>query len=558
MNSISIRRYRKCKHFEVALPNGLNVLVGSNNSGKSSVLQALFFAGSLLQSRQLLKKLPRFKHDRQTFTIAQNRVLYAPIDNLLALGHGGALTESDKTQIEIGIEIAEGISCTIAIRRGRNGSLMVTITGEKAAVILEHLDRPFFSYVPGLAGISKNEYQLPIGVLRRATARGDANLVLRNILLRLHQDTGKWSSFGDAISGIFPDHRVLIDYSEGTDEVINTVVSHNYSQLPLDSSGTGFLQAVQILAYIHYYDPQVLLLDEPDSHLHPSHQRALIEYLNRWSDGTGKKVLIATHSRHVLDALPESSRRIWVVDGTAIEASREQDILVELGALDSAEKLVMGKAPALVLSEDEGLKPIKVILETLRPQGDIPVWAYKGANRLTSAELLIRFVREHSPDAKIIVHRDQDYLMPDDTSRLKRQFDAIGATMFFTPGVDIESVFCSLDHLKVLNQAHEKVLDLIYFEVLRGLEQEFKSQAKKGAKAVEQDRFKNELSTRGQAEIEEWVESLDTMDVRWLRGKDFLKRLSERFQQETKSNLRWLGSSPYLQTGNLSGLLPEE
>ena len=47
------------------------------------------------------------------------------------------------------------------------------------------LTNPFTIYAPGLAGIAKEErYQSP-GVVRRIVARGDANLVLRNVLLML-------------------------------------------------------------------------------------------------------------------------------------------------------------------------------------------------------------------------------------------------------------------------------------------------------------------------------------------------------------------------------------
>lgn len=43
--------------------------------------------------------------------------------------------------------------------------------------------------------------------------------------------------------------------------------------------GTGTLQAIQILSYITFYEPKILLLDEPDAHIHPNKQKELIQLL---------------------------------------------------------------------------------------------------------------------------------------------------------------------------------------------------------------------------------------------------------------------------------------
>jgi hypothetical protein len=50
------------------------------------------------------------------------------------------------------------------------------------------LSRPFTVYAPGLAGIAKDERYMSPGVVRRIVARGDANLVLRNVLLMIRDE----------------------------------------------------------------------------------------------------------------------------------------------------------------------------------------------------------------------------------------------------------------------------------------------------------------------------------------------------------------------------------
>ena len=47
------------------------------------------------------------------------------------------------------------------------------------------------------------------------------------------------------------------------------------NKIPLELVGAGALQAIQLVAYATMNDPGLLLLDEPDAHLHPSNERLL-------------------------------------------------------------------------------------------------------------------------------------------------------------------------------------------------------------------------------------------------------------------------------------------
>src|SRR3546814_19605474 len=48
---------------------------------------------------------------------------------------------------------------------------------------------------------------------------------------------------------------------------------------PLETAATGVLQVVQIFAYLILFRPKLLLIDEPDAHLHPDKQERIIEAL---------------------------------------------------------------------------------------------------------------------------------------------------------------------------------------------------------------------------------------------------------------------------------------
>ena len=136
------------------------------------------------------------------------------------------------------------------------------------------------------------------GVLLRTIARGDANLVLRNILFRLW-GTPEWEGFLFDLREIFPDLDFQVEFKKETDEFITVKVKTGKDQVPLELVGTGVLQATQILSYIHRFSPSLIVLDEPDSHLHPNNQRLLCTLLRKVAEDRGNQILLTTHSRHV-------------------------------------------------------------------------------------------------------------------------------------------------------------------------------------------------------------------------------------------------------------------
>ena len=64
--------------------------------------------------------------------------------------------------------------------------------------------------------------------------------------------------------------------------------------------GSGFLQWLSVYALALDADLQVLLLDEPDAHLHPALQGHLIHKLSQLARENSKQVLLATHSTTIL------------------------------------------------------------------------------------------------------------------------------------------------------------------------------------------------------------------------------------------------------------------
>jgi len=554
LQNIKIARFKSINLFEQPLEN-LTVLVGANNSGKSSVLQAIHFAVAIAQSRRRLVD----QQDVQTeasFTIAPQQVIYSPLNDVIALGHGGRLTQTGGKQIQVDFEFTNGHRGNVKIYKGKNRNLSVVVSGAHVIGRIEDLKQPFSVYVPGLAGIAKSESFIARGQLLRAVARGDANLVLRNVLYALQREAGKWNYFTASLQEVFPGNDLHITFAPESDEFIEVYVICDEVWFPLDAAGTGFLQTVQILSYIYLFEPVLTLLDEPDSHLHPNNQRALALLLDRFAEENRTQIIIATHSRHVLDQLRGRGKRVWMKQGQVQKNTEHLDLLVDLGALDSAEGLLAKGIKYVFLTEDEDKKYLRTVLLAYRlTEPQFQIWSYKGSSKIEAAEALGAFIREVSNTTQVIVHRDSDYLLEDDVNRLHQQFSRTSLKLFMTPGVDIEGLFCRKEHLKEVNPGDDSLVDAAYSYAIANCSTKMKEKAKEGAKQVETYRFRNGLPTRGEAECGIWLNELDIVSERWMHGKIFLSFLQQVFQEQNGRRLKVTQPSPHLRFHELTSLL---
>lgn len=359
--SVSIQRFKRLERVDFNL-DGVNVLIGGNNSGKSTVIQAVHFGLTLLQSLNVADKWPA--KAKKALTVSPQELIYLPSDHPYALGYGGRLLEDEDKSIVIRLSFDNGEVLTLSVRKGRITNIMVEPDNVEFAKGLSSLEAPYSIFSPGLAGVARQENFVSDGVLLRALARGDANAFLRNILYRLHQKQ-EWADFEADLAAVFPKAQIKVKFNQHIDQFIDVRIEEVSNPIPLDLAGTGLLQSIQILAYFHLFSPKLIILDEPDSHLHPNNQRLLCTLLSNLSIERGVQVLMTTHSRHVIDTLYSSAKMLWVQNGSIVEAQAEDqlDILLELGALDITERIKASSPKVIVLTEDTISQYLQILLD---------------------------------------------------------------------------------------------------------------------------------------------------------------------------------------------------
>lgn len=448
LTKLTLEKFKKVDKVDIDL-QGLNVLVGGNNAGKSSVLQGVHFS--------VIAAIASKQAGRDTFT--QESLLYCPSRSFESLRHGSGYTnQSLFGHLRLTAETPDDEKphqYAVRIYRGRNeGNVGCQRSGSvRLGQVVASREQLFSIYVPGLAGVSQFEQHHSESVVRRGVASGDANLYLRNVLW-LIKEKGKISALTERMRSLFPKFEIWISFDAVNDIYIDVDVSTTGPtgrRCPLELAGTGVQQALQIFSYVTLFEPRLLLLDEPDSHLHPDNQGLLAAALQEAVNATSTQVIVSTHSRYMVDSLHDDANFIWLKEGKVHEQGvglTKLPILLELGALDTFDKLKGGVYDWVFLTEDRDRKMLEVLLSANRfDLAKCLIYSYKTSTNIEAAKLLTDFIHDSAPLTQVVIHRDRDFMTQAEVDQVMANIRTSGAIPFITSGCDIEAYFLAAEHL---------------------------------------------------------------------------------------------------------------
>ena len=348
-------------------------------------------------------------------------------------------------------------STSITLKRGKNRNIATSMSNSQLLRKIMNPE-PYCVITPGVSGISISEEFKTKAVVLKSATRGDSNFYLRNILLLLNWKEEAWQKFNNKFHMFFPDYTLNIRFDENSDETIEVFVhTSNGIQLPIDALGTSALQILQILSYIYCFEPQMLILDEPDTHLHPNNQRKLVYVLNDISTEQDMQILLSTHSRHMIDEGVNIATFFWMQNGELCKEISETEtedyvqMLLDLGALDKSDFMRNPNVRWVICTEDARVDREEMLKCILKSSGfDLStciILPYKGCSKIENAVLLNEFIQQYAPGSKMIVHRDRDYLPDEQINSLQSKMHDKGITLWCTPGTDVESIFVNADHI---------------------------------------------------------------------------------------------------------------
>lgn len=439
LESIKVDRFKRIDTIDLPLSD-LNILVGSNGSGKSSILQALHLASCLMRQADRIRS-------NTTTMVRIGDLDYLPSDEYWRLGHGvdwGNKATSPSSIVHFNFRDAAGeiYTAQCEMRSARNAGISVQgELPEQVRAQFRGADTFFSGFIPGISGIPNVEQKNSKRVVLKACSFGDSNVYLRNALNLLsieniHQIEA-W------LQPLLGDVKIKIKFDEAVDLQIHAEAEINFITTPLELLGTGYLQLIQIFCYILLFRPKILLIDEPDIHLHPSVQEKLAENLLQIAQAQGIKIVMTSHSPFIVRGAPAGTNVVWLSEGKKQTDDRD---LVELSLGWGA----FGKK-VIVASEDSKNYLLKKLIRQW-PDIDrsVTVLPGRGYKHLLTVEEAVELRDSLGGKYKILVHRDRDSLTDEEVATLKAQYDVDGVRLWLTDQSDIEAEFCTPKFLSSL------------------------------------------------------------------------------------------------------------
>lgn len=370
IKEVKVKRFKNIEDITVKIED-VNLLIGANNSGKSSLLQGMHFGITSMQTfRYVNDNIKLLSGTNVTY----DEMLYKPIDNIKKLGHKRELgREEHGHDIKIAYlgNSGEKIELMVETGRARGNSINLKAKGSLEFFnYLSDIQNTFSYYVTGLSGILGSEEKRSNAIVKELAAKGASNSVFRNIIYLLSQKKdengikSEWEEFQKIINQIFEGYKIYVDYDEDNHKEIIVEVENNGIKIPIDSMGTSFLQIVQMISYILLYKPTLIIVDEPDAHLHPNKQRLIMDILLDIRKKYDMQIIVSTHSNHIINCIKDSSNVIYLEEGNAkpIENDVEKDVysfLLNIGALEKRESIFENENNLIITEGKTDWKHIK-------------------------------------------------------------------------------------------------------------------------------------------------------------------------------------------------------
>ncbi|MDR1964549.1 MAG: AAA family ATPase, partial [Planctomycetaceae bacterium] len=452
IKTIHLEHFKQFENIKLEL-SSMDCLVGGNNSGKSTLLQALALFDFVVHHCLNRKNGHGSPYEIKNRSIFPEEFFVLPVATSTDLWTNRITQKKGKpVLIRFHVEFDDGKKVMTAIDMNYNRFQMITET-ENHQEWLEELASYNLSYLPIFSSFLAQEERRTPAVIEDALARGRVNSVMRNLLLDLKQQK-KLPKLIEILKRTFPTlQQIKVEF----DEIVNRFITVTYQEagrendFDLFMSGSGFQQFIYLFGFILLRNPNVILLDEPDIHLHGLLQNALCEELKRFVD-QGKQIVFATHSSDIISKI-DPAHLIYLDAGKARRLKIRFDIydtLKSLGSFDNIQITKLQSFRRLFIVENESdWKLIRVFgTKTLgeetwmKIEQKLSIWFAKGNPMKQDIEKLKNQLSEtfelSGEPLRIFVLCDLDYC-PERNGFMKKKNKDSNLEFYFWEGNEIEN-----------------------------------------------------------------------------------------------------------------------
>lgn len=371
LTKVSIQNFRGFSHHEIDL-RPMTVVVGRNNAGKSTIVEALRLVALVTERYRGLA----YKEPPAWAGLSRKSRGVSPSLRASDLDFGKAFHQYADPPAIIRAQFASGAG--IAVHVGPDSAVFAELTDGDGRTIRDRSaahssELPEIAIMPQVAPLQTEERLLSEDYVRAATSTRLASLHFRN---QLHVYRERFADFQAAVEQSWPGVRVVdltLDGSLG-DQTLHLHVRDGGFTGEAALMGHGlqmWLQAIWFL--VRETSARTVILDEPDVYMHPDLQRRILGLIR----GRFEQSVIATHSVEIMSDV--EPRNILIIDRRrprsefADSLPQLQQVMNHLGSVHNVHLARLATATKFVLVEGDDLAILKRLHRTLFPKTHAPL-----------------------------------------------------------------------------------------------------------------------------------------------------------------------------------------
>ena len=329
ITSVQFRNFKALQNFSISLDR-MNILVGPNNSGKSTVIGA--FRVLSVGLRKAAARNPELLGNRDT-----SRGYRIP-RALIPITLENAQTDYRDVEATVTFRLTNGNSLRLSFTNDDDDCILYPVTADGDPVTRASFKRQFpisLLVVPVLGPVENREQIVKKETVDENLATHRASRNFRNYW-RYYPDD--FEAFRQQVIATWPGMDIRVP-EFAPDRRLSMFCLEDRITRELYWTGYGFQVWCQLLSHIFRSQSRsMLIIDEPDIYLHANPQRQLLSILK----SSGPDVLMATHSSEIV--AEADANDILVIDKTQRSAKRvrsSEGIQSTLGSLGSIHTVMM-------------------------------------------------------------------------------------------------------------------------------------------------------------------------------------------------------------------------